>query len=161
MKRINNVLCLLLSVILIFGLCACFDMEMKVYIFENIEECQNINAYKSDNAVIELYDSPDGDKYLKDLQYNDFFACKYSSESFDFEIFAYEFLDSDTSKEYFKNVTGNSSEDSSSFSSVKGMLYYRRIVIDENKAYTIFSAPNDSDTVEEYIATVFSVKLYD
>ncbi len=160
MKRINNVLCLFLSVILIFGLCACFDMEMKVYIFENIEECQNINTYKSDDAVIEMYDSPAGDKYLKDLQYNDFFACKYSSESFNFEIFAYEFLDSDTSKEYFENVADRKSERESDFLTWGGILNYSRVVIDGRNAYIIHSKTSSQEKINEFISTVFSVELY-
>ncbi|MBQ6825744.1 MAG: hypothetical protein IJP34_03680 [Clostridia bacterium] len=158
MRILKNAVALIL---IVFSLSACAGLGIKVYIFADISECQNIITYKAEDAKIEIYESPSEDKYLKGLQYKEFFACKYVAEDFEFRIFAYQFIDSDICKEYFKNFTGNNSDDNINFSGVKGITYYYRMVMYDDKAYTIYTSPKDSDKVENFIADMFSVEVYD
>lgn len=160
MKMMKIILVSAMSVLCLIYTCACFDTNFDVYIFQDIKECQNIIANKDENTDIEVFDTPNDDKYLKDLRYNDFFSCRYSCDDFDFEMFAYEFVDSDTSKEYFENVTDRTSERDSDFLSWGGILSYSRVVIDGKNAYIIHSSTSNQEKINKFISTVFSVKLY-
>ena len=157
MRTVKKVLVLLL---ILLSLCSCLDTNIEVYIFDDITECQNIITNKSDDVDIEVYETPNSDKYLKDLEYEDFFACKYVCDDFEFEIFAYEFVDSDTNKQYFENVTDRTSERYSDFLSWGGISNYSSVVINGNNAYIIHSSTSNKNKVTKFIATVFSVKLF-
>lgn len=160
MRVLRIIFVFIISVLCLLSMCSCLDTNLGVYIFEDIKECQNIIANKSDDAEIELYDTPNSDKYLNNLQYNDFFACKYLCDDFEFEIFAYEFVDSDTNKQYFENAADRTSERYSDFLSWGGISNYSSVVIDGNNAYIIHSSTSNKKKVTEFIATVFSLKLF-
>ena len=103
-KLVKKLLLFFLFIISLLSFSSCKFPELNVRIFFDLEEC-NYMLY-TNNADVKIYDTPIKDKYLKKIEYKDFFACRYSSDELTFEIFSYEFADSASSDEYFENVTG-------------------------------------------------------
>lgn len=151
----------------IFFLCAIYlilsgwSVNTTIHIFSDLEECRKIVLDNDDGVIITEYELPDKDKYLKDLAYNNFFGCDYDGKDFNFELFAYEFEDDGIAKKYFTNITGKNSDLDTNFSSVSGMSFYRRVVIDGSKAYIVHASKKDAEKAVELINTVFTKKLYE
>jgi len=151
-----------ISIILIAlcsGLCSCIPEKPVCYIFEDISECENIEKLKSEDAVVTVYDSPDSDKNLGDLQYDDFYCASYESKELDFEIFAYDFVDSDSAKEYFRNDTGLHKIRDTHYLESGGMGYSRIIALDYDRAYITTFKTRDLREVKTFLAKVFSKKI--
>lgn len=151
-----------ISIILIAlcsGLCSCILEKPVCYIFEDISECENIEKLKSEDAVVTVYDSPDSDKNLGDLQYDSFYCASYESKDFDFEIFAYDFVDSDFAKEYYNRETKLGCDFDVTFHTSKGMSLYDIIVLDYDKVYIAKSSAKDSDDLNSFLNKVFSKKI--
>ena len=150
------------AIIILFTLLtACSTAESDYRIFENISECEKIEANMAENATITQYQTPDADKNLKNLSYDAFFAAQYESPDMSFTIFAYEFANSEAAKQYFKNSTGKTSKTDVNFSCAAGLFSSeeRGVFIDGNNAYTVLSAPKHSDDVYDYLAQCFSLNL--
>ena len=135
-SKTNGVIKLLLIFLLLFSLCSCKTIEIDVHMFSNIKECQVIESL-NDNANVKIIASPDEDKYFKDLQFQNFFGCEYTSDDLTFELFAYEFSNADMAMSYFENSTGKGEDPNSTFCDSTGMLWFKRIVVKENKAYAV------------------------
>lgn len=140
-------------------ICSCGPGIMDFYIFSDIDECNNIEAFKSEDATITIYDSPDLDKNLGDLAYNDFFAAYYDSNELKFEIFAYEFVDSDSAKKYFERETGIETDISTRFLASGGIKTYNVIVIDDCNAYCANTSQKDSEDLKLFLGEIFSKKI--
>lgn len=140
------------------------------YIFQNIIECENLIPSNQIDVNIELYDSPNSDKYIKDLQYEKFFGMNYKSNDVKYEIYAYEFEDKNSALEYYINVTGKTGykkelpldedDENKLFGASKGMHVYRMIVVCQNKAYIIISPPQYENKISELLKNTFSENLY-
>ena len=132
----------------------------EIYVFADIAECEGIAELDYPNATVTRRDTPDGDKKLKGLAYESFYSAKFVADGMEFEIFAYEFVDSETAQAYFKNVTGKGLESEQNFSSSTGLIKYRLCVLDGNLAYTL-TAPNKyADEIEQNILpSLFSKKI--
>lgn len=155
MKRI---IVSILLIIICFGLCSCIPKPPVFYIFEDINECENIEKFKSEDAVVTIYDSPDSDKNLGDLQYDDFYCASYESKDMDFEIFAYDFVDSDTAKEYFRNETGLQEIRDTHFLA-SGGIGYSIIVLDNDRTYIATFKTRDLEEVKTFLSKVFSKRI--
>lgn len=152
------VICSLLINICIFN-SACSPKEISFYIFENIKECATLETQKTKESYITLYDSPSKDKNLNDLKYDEFYAGKYSSDELSFEIFAYQFIDSDNAKIYFKNNTGIETNLDTHYLASGGISKYNVIVIDNKNAYCINTKKSQANELMLYLSEVFSKKL--
>ena len=128
-------------------------------IFADISECEEVFQKDIENANFEKYNTPHSDEYIKKLEYESFFAGKYSSDEFEFEIFAYEFKNSDLAKAYYKNYSGDHAPKNSLFGSRTSVFSYELIVVDYERAYTIYASTNDSKKVELFIHDAFSVEI--
>ena len=155
-NRIIKCIILCLIQLLLLNLCACRNHEINFRIFANIEECQKINSFKSEYADVEIYDSPARDKHLNNLEFLEWFGCKYTSEDCTFEIFAYEFLDSGIAMAYFKNVTGKEHNPNPTFSQSTGLRFYESIVVSGNRAYSIYGNKYDKANIIEFLNNWFS-----
>ena len=157
----KKIFCLGVVIILAFFLLtiSCVKESPDIYIFEDINECSNISNLTHSNGYVTEYENPNNDKNLKDLKYNDFYAAIYESEELKFEIYAYEFDSPEAAKNYFKNVTGKSTDSSTTFSSSKGMSTYRLVVIDHNCAYTVLTSHDQSETINKSLSEIFSRKI--
>lgn len=167
---------MLLGLIVVFLLIVGFVLYMlnysspdEYYIFQSINECEQLIPTDQTDLIIEQYTSPEKDKNVKDLSFKSFFGMKFHSNELEYEIFAYEFADSDSALKYYINVTGQSSyekelplSDSNAnkrLSSSKGMTSYRLVAVYQNKAYVIVAPNQYEDAINKMLATVFSFQL--
>ena len=160
MKKSIRMAYMFLLFSLIFGtMCSCGNKSMKYYIFSEITECNNFTIDKKGGAEIIEYDTPDDDRYLENMKYKNFFAAKYKSSEFEFEIFAYEFENSDSAKEYFKNATGRTSDLDTNFLSSGGITSQKIVVINFEKAYTLYTSADSSEQVKKFIGENFTIQI--
>lgn len=71
-KIVNRFFAFGVIIAVLLSLCSCKVNEKELKIFSNIQECENIADLKTENACVEIYESPKQDKSLKDLEYQDF-----------------------------------------------------------------------------------------
>ena len=152
---------ILILSILLFTVSSCnFLGDKEFYIFENIDECKNFENLGLTNLEITRYETPEKDRNLKSLEYDYFYAAKIESDEIDFEIFAYTFKNSDDAKQYFKNETGKTIQDSDSFSGASNMVSCRLIVIDERNIYIVRTKHSQNVLLSDILSTVFSKQIY-
>lgn len=148
----------LILMLIIF--CSCGVETIHVKIFSEISECENIDALKSESAIIEIYDTTKKDYSLHDLVASDFYGCNYEDSDLQFELFAYVFFSEEEAKKYFANVTGKKSDLDINFSDSIGADYYRRVVIYGKSAYWVKSKKEYSDKINDFINQCFSIEIY-
>jgi len=163
-KRSPLVVCpILFAIVVVVVLTYMFlnPLPIEYYIFENIEECENLIPQDQSNINIDRYDTPIADKDLKGLPYCDFFGMEYESDTLEYKIFAYEFENSDSAMKYYLNVTGKADYgiNEKDFSASKGMLSYRVIVIYQNKVYQLIAPNRYVDEVSKLLAETFSQRI--
>ena len=139
------------------------------FIFQNINECEQLIPSDQSNLIIDRYASPEKDKNLKELSYKSFWGIKFHSNELEYEIFAYEFVDSNSALQYYINVTGQSSyekelplsdgDENKRLSSSKGMSSYRLIAVYQHKAYVIVAPKQYEEAINKLLATTFSYQL--
>lgn len=150
---------LVVSLTLCISLSACGFEEPTVYMFADIDECNNIVLQKSDDAVVEVYDSPDKDKYLKDLEYDSFYACKYKSDDLKFKLFAYDFVDKESAQEYFERCADRDCVGDTDFLTTRGMMNYEVRVRCGDCAYILYTRSGYQKQVDEYLSNLFTVDV--
>lgn len=147
-----------------------YSSPNEYFIFQNINECNQLLPADQSNLTIDRYVLPDKDKNLKDLSYEHFWGMKFYSAELEYEIFAYEFRDSSSALKYYINVTGQNSykkelplsNDNANrrLSASKGLSSYRLVVVYQNKAYLVI-APNEyEDEINKLLAETFSYLLF-
>lgn len=159
MKKIT---CIIVAILLLL-LCGCVGSTISnidVRIFGEIQECKKFEELAGPNVTIELLDTPTADSYLYDLVYIDFYGFEYRSTDINFELYAYNFADSEDANAYFYNVTGKNNTFEKNFSDSSGMLSYRRIALSGNKVYCAYTTPSEADRMIEIINGVFSQELF-
>ena len=154
-------LIVLITLSLMIAFCSCGPKDVEVYIFSDLSECRTIEIEKPNGVQVTSYDSPAGDQYIKELIYNDYYACNYSSAEVQFDLFAYEFPDQATAQEYFKNATGQDTTKTVTYLDSQGVTTYRRVVISNNLAYSVLAKASDADATIEIINQLFSEKIVD
>lgn len=146
-----------------------YSSPNEYFIFQTIDECQQLIPADQNDLIIEQYASPEKDKNLKDLSYESFFGMNFNSNELEYEIFAYEFVDSNSALKYYINVTGQNSyekelplddnAENKRLSSSKGMSSYRLIAVYQHRAYVIVAPKQHEDTINNMLTTVFSFQL--
>lgn len=167
---------ILLGLIVAFLLIAGFVIYMLIFsspneyfIFQTIDECEQLISTDQTDLLIERYASPEKDKNLKELSYESFFGMKFHSNEMEYEIFAYEFVDSNSALKYYINVTGQSSyekelplsddKENKRLSSSKGKSSYRLIAVYQDKAYVIVAPKQFEEAINKLLGTTFSCQL--
>ena len=94
---------------------------------------------------------------------------EFRSSDLKYEIFAYEFVDSNSALKYYINVTGQTSYEkelpldesyeNKRLSSSKGMSSYRLIAVYQNKAYVIVAPKQYEDIINKMLASTFSFQI--
>ena len=138
---------------------SCNHGSIDYYIFSDLSEVKKLESSEQLGVTVVKLSSPDGDKNLGDLKYNDFFAADYNSEELNFRIFAYEFENSDIAKEYFKNIKGSNDGLETNFLASWSLFGFSLTVIDENKAYSAYTSVAQAETLKGFLGELFSVKL--
>lgn len=146
-----------------------YSSPNEYFIFQNINECEHLIPADQTDLTIERYASPEKDKNLKELSYESFFGMKFHSNELEYEIFAYEFVDSNSALKYYINVTGQNSykkelplsqdDDNRRLSGSKGMFFYRLVVVYQNKAYLVIAPTQYGDAIDKLLADTFSYQL--
>lgn len=146
-----------------------YSSPNEYFIFQTIDECERLVSADQTDSIVERYVSPEKDKNLKNLSYESFFGMNFHSNELEYEIFAYEFVDSNSALKYYINVTGQNSykkelpldddNENKRLSSSKGTLSYRLIAVFQNKAYVIFAPQQYEDAINKMLATAFSFQL--
>jgi len=135
------------------------------YIFQNIEECNNLISTDVDIECFSEYDLPSNDKDLDDLSYNKFWGGEFKSDSLKYEIFAYEFEDNASALKYYANVSGKNMDLSYQekhnglFTASSGITSYELVVISQNRAYKLIAPNRYIDEVSELLCKTFSQKI--
>ena len=159
MKR-QKWLALFVVAILLFGLSSCSVEIPPVYMFAEIEECYNICEVVDENLV-SFYEDPSEDRYIDDLTYTAFVGFEYNGDDFSFKLFAYDFADADTANTYFEIASGKANDLSPNFSDSYGMGRYRRVVVCDNKAYSVYAKSGDVEQVNNILDMLFSKVLFE
>jgi len=137
--------------------------------FQNLDECKQLMTYEQTPSDIYVHATPTEDPYSNNLQCKSFWGMDYYSENMNYEIFAYEFLTKDDALRYYINATGETdrankipleeSDKNIVWLRTFGENSYHIIAIKENKAYRLQSFGLLTVTIEEMLATVFSIDL--
>lgn len=146
-----------------------YSSPNEYFIFQNIDECERLVSADQTDSIVERYVSPEKDKNLKNLSYESFFGMNFYSNELEYEIFAYEFVDSNSALKYYINVTGQTSYEkelpldesyeNKRLSSSKGMSSYRLIAVYQNKAYVIVAPKQYEDIINKMLASTFSFQI--
>ena len=146
-------------------------LPVEYYIFQDIEECENLIPTEQTDANVKRYDTPSRDKHLKSLPYDEFFGIKFKSNKLEYEIFAYEFQDMDSALNYYINVTGqksyeknlplNEQEENKLFLASRGLTQYEVIVLFNNKAYKLTAPAKYDDEISDLLKNTFSQKVFE
>ena len=174
-KRISHSQIITTSLITFAIICAVFfittalnPLPNNYYIFQDIDECKFLIPSDLSDVKVEYYDEPTKDRDIKDLSYTAFFGMNYKSNTLKYEIFAYEFEDSDSALQYFVNVTGQTSykkrlpldenDENKLLAANKGTSCHIIVVL-QNKAYKINIPNKYINEVNELLGNTFSQKL--
>ena len=126
-------------------------------IFADMDECYAMEAALPADAEIEMYENPSADSAIGNLSYEEFFGRKIKCEEFSFKIFAYEFADTQASKQYFKNNVGYDDEGSAGGVMTQNTVACILVVYDRERAYTIHTNMGDFNDVVSFLGKHFSV----
>ena len=146
----------ILWIMLIVKLISSPDFDF--FIFSDISECDLLYCV-SDDAVIDKYDTPTGDKHLGDLKYKEFFGAKYTEKDIEFEIFAYSFESAESAQKYFEHVTGKDYGLATNYYATGSFMSYILVAIDNENAYFIDISNGSLEELEIIIEKIFSIRL--
>ena len=110
-------------------------------------------------SKFESYSPKETDKNIKDLLFEESFCGKFSCDDFEFVIFAYEFADSESAKQYYINNTGKINDPSTSFSESWGVTFGEIIVIDLERVYRIEAKTKYREEVCSFLNEIFSKEI--
>lgn len=96
--------------------------KVNVRMFEHIEELEKLEPYVTKELTI------GDDRYVRNLDIVDSYLCKVEYNDCTYEVYAYVFKDMDTSKKYFRNIQGGTTEDNASYSASTDWLSYTEYV---------------------------------
>ncbi len=140
------------------------------FIFQNINECNQLLPADQSDLTIDRYTLPEKDKYLNNLSYEHFWGMKFYSAELEYEFFAYEFVDSNSALKYYINVTGQSSykkelplssdNPNRRLCSSKGMFSYILVAVYQNKAYLVIAPDEYDNEINKLLAETFSYQLF-
>lgn len=179
MKK-KNASKLTLSLLLVAGvLAALFYLPVWLYydlpiseehfVFQTLEECEQLLTYEAADSPIVHYTEASADKNADALSYEEFFGFSYQSDTMKYEMFAYVFKDKESALRYFVNRTGMTvylkniplPEDDSNciyWAFVK-LGTYQLAVVSGNRAYYLEAPARYVQTIDAMLAEVFSERV--
>lgn len=161
----------IIAVVLLFGLLAFVFLDIYSgvlkfkrdnYIFENISQCENIAEIFGTKEKFVRYQNASKDEHLFGLKYKDFYAGKYESILCGYEIFAYEFENTDDARKYFNtssNTTWGNEEYPSAFAVRVSIWSSRMYAISGTSCYTINTTRLGEVIFLSRAKSVFSKKI--
>lgn len=157
----KKICCFVLSLALLFmnGCSYREFIDRDYYIFKDISECEKIVENKSDDAVVTVMESPDGDKYLKDLSYDAFWGCEYEAEELDFTLYAYVFSDHTAACRYFQKITGKRDDRDKNYSFSWQMGSPRTILLSDNRVCVVYTSHEHETATYDYLNAIFTEEV--
>ena len=76
-----------------------------IYMFENLDELRNMEKSFEKYGQVQSLEAYE-DEFLNNLKFENNYLAKYKCEEFEFEIFAYEFEETNLAKKYYFNIEG-------------------------------------------------------
>ena len=149
-----------LLLVLLLVLCSCTFPDSQLFIFETISECDNLERALQNTGSLIVYNSPKEDAKWRELEYDAFWGCQYESKDLTFQLFAYEFPDIQTSKDYFENITGKTTL-STNFSDNTGMHTFRRTIIHNGNAFLVYCPKGDKAELISLLSKYFQINIGD
>ena len=150
---------LLLFLLIFYGFQKIDQTEYRI--FADIAECEQIVSNKPDGAQIEVYKTAEKDKYLRNLEYEAFFGAKYASSEMRFQLFAYDFADSETARAYFEAVTGKDGALITDVLAESGLFSSDLIVRVDDKVYRVKMPSRYTRRVTDYLNEIFTFSTKD
>lgn len=145
---------LLLFLLIFYGFQKIDQTEYRI--FADIAECEQIVSNKPGDAQIEVYETAEKDKYLRNLEYEAFFGATYASMEMRFQLFAYDFADSETARAYYEAVTGKDGALITDVLAEKGLFSSDLIVRVDDKAYRVKMPSRYTRRVTDYLNEIFT-----
>lgn len=134
--------------------------DAKICIFADMAECESLEDLSVGEGRFTRYHNTALDDKLNGLQYTSFFSGSYSCDQFEFEIFAYKFVNANSAKTYFENVTGkNSDSRESNFSLVSGAVRSHIAVFSGDSAYAAYFPTSALTNVLEILSKQFTIQI--
>ena len=130
-----------------------------VYMFSDINECNNIIINKSDMDYLALLFTSEDDKNLNGMEYRRFFAALYEANNVHFKIYAYDFVDNKTAKRYFKACAKRESignRDCCVYTDTKKCIV---TALDSTRSYSLYTEPKCKKAVDDYLRRAFSIEI--
>lgn len=138
----------------------------EVYMFESIDELENMEALFEKYGQVERYSEQD-DEYLQDLKYINKYLAKYECESYEFEIYAYEFETIEQAHQYYTNSNYLANYDDETphkrdniwrlYSNSMGTIYI--IAINEFDIYRITYEKKNEDEINELLSSHLKLEM--
>ena len=150
---------LLLFLLIFYGFQKIDQTEYRI--FADIAECEQIVSNKPDDAQIEVYETAEKDKYLRNLEHEAFFGAKYASSEMRFQLFAYDFADSETARAYFEAVTGKDGALITDVLAESGLFSSDLIVRVDDKVYRVKMPSRYTRRVTDYLNEIFTFSTKD
>ena len=160
----KNILIACAGIVLLLAIVQAFSSfsgisDMDVYIFQDINECKRLELLDYKNSEIEYYQVSEDENYSLEMIAEKFYGIRFVSDELKFDLFAYEFENGEDAKEYFRRATGKKEELDRNFLVSSGLLSYKVIAINENKAYIASTSNKYSGELQTLLSEIFSVKL--
>ena len=128
----------------------------ELFIFENIDECKELQNYKE--GTVENLEIPEQDSSGRNITNS--YTAKYKNKDVEFEIYAYEFATLNESKSFFEFYAGERMENvEKDYFLSKTMFKTELYVMENNKAYCVRCSAFDTDEVLSILSEVFSIKI--
>ena len=138
----------------------------EVYMFESIDELENMESSFKQYGQVERYSEQD-DEYLQDLKYVNKYLAKYECESYEFEIYAYEFETIEQAHQYYTNSNYLANYDDETphkrdniwrlYSNSMGTIYI--IAINEFDIYRITYEKKNEDEINELLSSHLELEM--
>ena len=153
------ILIIFIACIFVYRVILLRSNSVEYSIFESISECDALKSSTLPNAKFENLDPNETDDNISGLIIKDSFCGNFSCDEFEFIIFAYEFIDSESAKQYYINNTGKKNDPSTSFSESRGPFSGELIVLDLERVYRIKMKTKYRDEVCNFLNETFSKKI--
>ena len=155
----KKILILLIPIFVFTSLASCRKIRTQYSIFSDIRELDAIESLCFTNQSLNKYDTPSEDKYIKNLEYTEFYAAEFKSKELSFEIFAYTFADVEVAKKYFNNATGKDMDKGVNFLLSGGIINSRLVLMDYERVYRVTTATDEVDILMDVFEKLFSKTL--
>lgn len=124
----------------------------KINIFADIQECSALDGYVTDRKIL--------DKYIDNLSVVDSYVYEVNSQGEKFIIYAYEFDNLETSKQYFSQIKGKTVDGDIDYKGNSSLFSSKLIVRHKNNVLRIETGgTQEYIKVLKFLNSIFTVNI--